>query len=143
MAMSRGCTVALIIVAAILLLIIVGIFIVWLNRDKVTNYMLDKAVAAAETKITANLPDGYTEAQVHDLMAELKTAIKNGEISAPEIQELAGSFQTAVSDNEISKEEGAHLLALIEKALGKEPPMPEEAPADTMPDTVQAVPDSA
>lgn len=143
MAMSRGCTVALIIVAAIVLLIIVAIFIVWLNRDKVGNYILDKAITAAETEITANLPDGYTEAQVHDLMAELKTAIKNGTIGGPEIQELAGSFQAAMSDKEISKEEGAHLLMLIEKALGKEPPTPEEAPADTLPDTTMAVPDSA
>lgn len=143
MAMSRGCTVALIIVAAIVLLIIVGLFILWLNRDNIKNYAVDKIVTMAETQIVANLPDGYTEAQVHDLMAEFKTAMKNGDISAPEIQELAQSFQTAMSDKEISKEEGAQLLMLIEKALGKEPPIPEEAPADTLPDTTMAVPDSA
>ena len=143
MAMSRGCTVALIIVAAILLLIIVGIFIVWLNRDKVGNYLLDKAITSAETEIIANLPDGYTEAQVHDLMSEFKAAIKNGDVSGPEIQELAQSFQAAMSDKEISKEEGAHLLMLIQKAIGKEPQMPEQAPIDSLPDTLQAVPDSA
>ncbi len=143
MAMSRGCTVALIIVAAILLLIIVGIFIVWLNRDKVGNFLLDKAITTAETEIVANMPDGYTEAQVHELMTELKTAIKNGEISGPEIQALAQSFQAAISDNNISKEEGAHLLMLIQQALGKEPQLPEETPTDSLPDTLQAVPDTA
>lgn len=143
MAMSRGCTVALIIVAAILLLIIVGIFIVWLNRDNLKNYALDKLVTLAETQIVADLPDGYTEAQVHDLMNELKTAIKNGEISAPEMQEMLNSFQTAMSDKQIDKEEGAHLLMLIQQALGKEPQMPEEAPTDSLPDTLQAVPDTA
>lgn len=143
MAMSRGCTVALIIVAAILLLIIVGIFIVWLNRDKVGNYLLDKAIGTAETEIVANLPDGYTEAEVHDLMIRLKTAIKNGEISGPEIQELAQSFQAAVGDQQISKEEGAHLLMLIQQALGEKPKTPEQAPLDSLPDTLQAVPDTA
>jgi cell division protein FtsX len=143
MAMSRGCTVALIIVAAILLLIIIGIFIVWLNREKVGNYLLDQAISTAETKIDANLPEGYTEAQVHDVMMELKTAIKNGDISGPQIQELAGAFQAAISDNEISKEEGAHLLTLIQHTLGKEPQAPEETPTDSLPDTLQAAPDSA
>ncbi len=143
MAMSRGCTVALIIVAAILLLIIVGIFIVWLNRDSIKNYAVDKLVTMAEMQIVANLPDGYTEAQVHDLMSQLKTAIQNGEVGAAEMQQLADAFKAAVEDKQISKEEGAHLLMLIQKALGKEPQMPEEAPTDTLPDTLQAVPDTA
>lgn len=143
MAMSRGCTVALIIVAAILLLIIVGIIIVWVNRDNIKNYAVDKLVTMAETEIVADLPDGYTEAQVHDLMSQLKTAIKNGEIGANDMQQLANAFQAAVDDKQISKEEGAHLLMLIENALGTEPTMPEEAPADSLPDTLQAVPDTA
>jgi hypothetical protein len=139
MAMSKGCTVALIIVAAILLLIIAFFIILYFSRHKIMNSMIDDL----KTKIVANLPEGYTEAQVDTLMNDLKVGIKNGEINRQELQELAGSYQTAISDRKISKEEGANLLMLIEKALGKKPPTPEEAPADTLPDTTVAVPDSA
>ncbi len=139
MAMSKGCTVALIVVAAILLLIIVGLIVIWINKDKIVEAGIDYIIQTTEDQIVTNLPDGYTPETVHELMAELKTAIKNGEIPGPEIQRLAETFQQAMGDNEIDKEEGAHLLEMIQEALGKELP----PPVDSLPDTLQAVPDSA
>lgn len=142
MAMSKGCTVALIILAAILLLIIIGIIIVYINKDKILEAGVDYMIANAEEKIVANLPDGYTPEMVHDVMQELKAAIGNGEIPGPQLQAMVKTYQDVMSDNEITEDEGARLLGMIEDALGRESPTIEPVPADSLPDSLQAAPDS-
>ncbi len=141
MAMSKGCTVALIVIAAILLLIIIGIIVVYVNRDKIMEAGVDYMIENTEERIVANLPEGYTSEMVHELMADLKTAIKNDEIPGSQLQMMMESYGNIMDDNEISKDEGAHLLGMIEDALGRESPM-ESMPSDSMPDSLQVAPDS-
>jgi len=142
MAMSKGCTVALIILAAILLLVIIGIIIVYVNKDKIMEAGVDYMIKNAEGKIVANIPDGYTPEMVHDAMQDLKVAIGNGEIPGPQLQAMVQTYQDVMGDDEITKEEGAHLLGMIEEALGRESPPTKPIPADSLPDSLQAVPDS-
>lgn len=141
MAMSKGCTVALIVIAAILLLIIIGIIVVYVNRDKIMEAGVDYMIENTEERIVANLPEGYTPEMVHELMADLKAAIKNDEIPGSQLQMMMESYGDIMDDNEISKDEGAHLLGMIEDALGRESPM-ESMPSDSMPDSLQVAPDS-
>jgi hypothetical protein len=143
MAMSRGCTIALIIVAAILLIIIIGLIIVYVNRDKIVEAGVDYMIENAEEKIIANLPDGYTPEMVQELMRELKAAIKNDQIPGSQLQEMIGVYRDMMDDNEITKEEGTRLLGMIEDALGREPSPDESMPVDSLPDSLQVVPDSA
>jgi len=56
---------------------------------------------------------------------------------------LAGTFQAAMADKKIDKEEGRRLLEMIQKALGREPMVPESVPQEQMPDSATAIPDSA
>jgi hypothetical protein len=142
MAMSKGCTVALIILAAIVLLLIITGIILYTQRDKVGAFLLDTVINKASAEIIANLPDGYTEADVRMLMADLKTAVKNNEISGAEISELANAFKDAIGDEEITKDEGARLLEMIENALGRESPSTESSPVDSLSDSLQMAPDS-
>jgi len=144
MAMSKGCTIALIISAALVLLILVVVIIVWINKDKIIEAGLNQIVQTVETEIVTNLPDGYTPESVHQIMEELKAGIKSGKISSPAIQELAVAFKAAMdNDKKIDKDEGLRLLKLIEGVLGRESAVPNEAPSDSIPDTtLQAAPDS-
>lgn len=142
MAMSKGCIIGLIILAAIVLLILVGIIVIWMNKDKIVGYVFE----VAEKEIVANLPDGYTPEMVHQLIVDLQAGIKSGQVSDTQVQELAGAFQTALNnDKKIDKDEGKRLLNMIEQALGRQPAPIEEAPPDTVPvpDTMmQVAPDS-
>jgi hypothetical protein len=143
MAMSKGCTITLIVLAVIVVIIIVGLVILWMNKDKLLEAGISYMTEAAETEIVKNLPDGYTPESVHDIMEELKAGIKDGRIEGLKAQELANTFQAAMADKEIDKEEGANLLGVIQDALGMQPVETEEMPVDSLPDSLQAIPDSA
>ena len=144
MAMSKGCTIALIVLAALVLLILVVVIIVWINKDKIIEAGINQIVQTVETELVTNLPEGYTPDSVHQIMEELKAGIRSGKISSPAIQEMAVAFQTAIdNDKKIDKDEGLRLLKLIEDVLKRESAVPGETPADSLPDTtLQVVPDS-
>ncbi|MCP4566633.1 MAG: hypothetical protein GY841_03520 [FCB group bacterium] len=139
MALSKGCTIGLIIAGVVVLLIIIGGVLLWVNKDKILEAGTDFLIDNTETEIVANLPEGYTEDNVRTIMSDLKAAIKNKEVAAPDIQEMAQTFQNAMADKTIDKEEGADILVLIQEALGQEPILPE---VEDIPDSLQAVPDS-
>lgn len=128
MAMSKGCTIALVVVGILFLLIIIGIVIVWMNKDKIVEASLDYMIATTEREIKADLPPGYTPESVHNILATLKGGIKSGEIDSREIQILATEFQSDMKDKKIDQEEGARILDLIVKALP-----PEAVPTDSLP----------
>ncbi len=129
MAMSKGCTIALVIVGILFLLIIIGIVIVWMNKDKIVEASLDYMIATTEKEINADLPPGYTPESVHDILAALKSGIKSHDIDSREIQILAREFQDDMQDKKINQEEGARLLEMIVKALP-----PGTVPTDSLPE---------
>ncbi len=141
--MSKGCTITLIVLAVIVVIIIVGMVILWMNRAKLMEAGISAMTDAAETEIVKNIPDGYTPESVHDIMEELKAGIKDGRIEGLKAQELANLFQVAMADKEIDNEEGSNLLGIIQDALGMPPMEFEEMPEDSLPDSLQAIPDSA
>ncbi len=140
--MSRGWTIGLIILAIVVFVVIVGVILVWVYKDKIieagTEYMVDMT----EKEIVNDLPEGYTAEMVHRIMVDLKTGIKSGEIDDTEKQKLARAFQTAMADKKIDREEGESVLIIIQRALGREPIVPEEMPGEAMPDTLEPVPDT-
>lgn len=142
MAMSKGCTIALVVFAIFVLLLVIGIVVVWINKDKIAEASLDYMVKAAEREITANMPPGYTTDSVHRIMVALKDGIKNKDVDSHEIERIAAVFQTAIKDKTIDQTEGAHILEMIVEALP-----PGTIPTDSIPspvpiDSLQAVPDS-
>ncbi len=143
MARSKGCTIAIIVLAVIVLILIVGMVFVWINRGKIVDAVTGYAIEATQQEIVNNLPDGYTAEMVNQIMADLKTGLQNKTVSDAAIQELAGTFQAAMADKKIDKEEGRHLLEMIQRALGREPMVPESVPQEQLPDSATAVPDTA
>jgi hypothetical protein len=137
MAMSKGCTIGLIVLAVIVIILIIGVILVYVNRDKIMEAGIGMMIEAAETEILKDVPDGYTPEQVKSIMAQLKEGVKSDLIDKDEAQELANEFQYIMSDKKIDKEEGAKLLGMIQDALDMEHMVP-----DDMPDSMQAIPDS-
>ncbi len=138
MALSKGCTIGLIIVGVIVLLLIIGGIFLWIYKDKILEAGIDYLIDNTETEIVTNLPEGYTEADVNRIMGDLKAAIKNKEVGSEDIQALAQTFQVAMADKTIDQEEGAEILTLIQEALGQDAIIPEEIPDDSL----EVVPDS-
>jgi len=135
--MSKGCTIGLIVLAVIVIILIVGVILIYVNRDKIMEAGIGYMIETTETEILKDIPDGYTPEQVKNIMAQLKDGIKTDKIDQEEAQVLASEFQYVMSDKKIDKEEGAKLLGMIQKALDMTPMEHED-----MPDSMQAVPDS-
>ncbi|MEZ5358980.1 MAG: hypothetical protein R3F48_09130 [Candidatus Zixiibacteriota bacterium] len=140
MAMSKGCTIALIIVGAILILLVIGIGLLWMNKDKIVEAGIDFMVDNVGTEIKANLPEGYTVEYVDELLTEFKTKLKDGSMTPDEIQRMGETLKTAMDDEKLDSEEAKKLLLLIEQKLGKEvmPPMEEEMPDSAEPEPAGA-----
>lgn len=139
MAMSKGCTIGLIIGAVIVLLIIVGVIFVVMNKDKIFEAGITYLIDTVETELVSEPPEGYTADSIHELMAEFKIKINNKELDPTTIQKLAGNFREAMADEEFDQEEKLTLLLSIEEAVGRSPAETEEE----FPDTLEIVPDSA
>ena len=137
MALSKGCSIALIIVGIIVVILIaIGIY-VYVNRDKIAETLLDKALSYIESEMIADLPEGYTEESVHQILQDFKAAVKDGRVDQQTIQELQGRFQMAMSDQKLDAEESASLLRSLQEAMGMEVEEMEE-----LPDSLPAVPDT-
>jgi uncharacterized membrane protein len=138
MAMSKGCTIALVVFAIFVLLLIIGMVVVWINKDKIAEASLDYIVKAAEREITADIPPE----SVHRIMTALKEGIRSKEINAQETKRIADAFQAAITDKKIDQTEGAHILQLIVEALPPGAISTDSMPGQVPVDSLQAVPDS-
>lgn len=137
MALSKGCTIVLIIVAVIAVILIAAVIYVVANKEKIAESLLEKGLSYIEKEMVANLPPGYTEDSVHQILQEFKVAVKEGRIDQEELQELQGYFQVAMADQKLDEEETAQILGLLQGAMGKETEELED-----LPDSLEIVPDS-
>lgn len=143
MAMSKGCTIALVVFAIFILLIIILGIVLWMNKDKLVDVWLDTTINMVEKEITANIPPGYTPESIHQIFSAFKAGVKNKEIDAQEGQRLAKTFQDAMQDKKIDADEGTRLLQMIIEALPPGTiPADTTAPVEPPVDSLQVVPDS-
>jgi hypothetical protein len=129
MAMSKGCTVALIIFVVLVVIIVGAVVLIYMNMDKLMGKMVDKM----EEQVLAHQPEGYTEEDIKAIMAELKVAMEEDRVGPEDMQRMA-QYMTEEFDEQRSLE----LLNMIQEILGHPEVQEEEMP----PDTLQAVPDS-
>lgn len=139
MALSKGCTIALVVVLVIIVLLVIGLIFL---GPKLLEKGVEVLIDNTETEIVANIPDEYTPEMVHQIMSDLKAAVKNDELSGPQIQELVSTLQAAMADKEMDKDEARQLLVKIQEALGQEPPEYQEMPDEEVPESIEAAPDS-
>ncbi len=142
MAMSKGCTIALIIVGILLVILIVGIVLVIVNKDRIIEAGLNVMTGAIENELAENPPPGYTAESIHTLLEDFKAAIKNQSFDPDKIQELGPELQSAMGDNEITREEAVSLVRLIEDIMNRPTAIDTTMTDQTLPDTLEAVPDS-
>lgn len=138
--MSKGCTITLIIVGIVAVLIAIGGWLAWSNKDKIVEAGINKVLDTTATEIKKNMPDGFDESSVDQVIADFKAAVKAKTVSVDAIQPLAQYFQVAMADETLDKEEGAKLLTMMQEAMGQTPAEPYDMPIDS---TAMAVPDSA
>jgi len=115
--MSRGCLIA-IIIAAIVLVVIVALSVVcYTKRDKLMEWSILKMIETTQKDILANLPDGMTEDDAKKIISEFEQTIKDKKIKPQDLQNIAFAYQEAYKDKKMDKDEVGRLLDSMQKAV--------------------------
>jgi hypothetical protein len=115
--MSKGCMIALIIVAILVVIVIVGGILIYMYRGEIAEFGLGTLAETIATEIKNNLPEGYTAEDVDRIVADFKQAIKDKKIDQGEIQSIGNLFQEVFEDKQIDQEEAKEILETIEDAI--------------------------
>ncbi len=115
--MSKGCLIALIIVAIIAVIIIALSIVCYIYKDELIEAGLTKMTDTLSSEIIKDLPEGIAEQDVDALMDDFRQAIKEQKINKSEIQQLSTSFQEIMQDGVISQEEGKEIMDRIREAI--------------------------
>ncbi len=122
--MSKGCMVALIVVGIIVLLVIALSVVCYVKRDEIAQAVMNKSEQWVTAQIKENLPEGYTEADIDQVVGNFFGAIKSGDISEAQVKKITGQFQTMANDKKIDTAEARQLLEEMKKILSEIPPTP-------------------
>lgn len=119
--MSKGCLIALI-AAAIIVLIVVAVAIVgYIYKDKIKDEIveigLSKLTETVTVEIKKNLPEGVTADDVDDLLVEFKQAFKDAKIDQQEIQRLSVLLRESLDDKKIDQDEARKFMEELRKAI--------------------------
>jgi len=114
----RGCKIAAIVGAVILIIVIIGGILICTNIEKIGKYALNKGIDVFEGQIIDNLPEDYDVERVERAFEEFRHAIEEGKIkgerAGTEIQALTTKIQSALADDELTTEEVDEIIKRIE-----------------------------
>jgi flagellar basal body-associated protein FliL len=121
--MSRGCLITLIIVSVLLILVIAMSIVCYVKRDSIFQWSLVQVAEQAEKEMVSDLPDSVTADDLHKLISDFKTAVKEKKVDQQEMQKIVFLYQEIWDDKKIDKDEAKKFLDELKKAIGQETPL--------------------
>jgi len=109
--MKKGCIVLIIIAVVIL----IGLGLLWINKDKIIKFAVKKGVEVMEDAVVSNLPVSVPEDSVRVLFQKAMDKIKTSEISADELRKILTTFQSGMQDKNLDSLEVTNILKDLKK----------------------------
>ncbi len=109
---SKGCLIALAVVAVIVIIGIVLTIYCMKNPGKLAAMALKPAME----EIKKNLPEGYTEQDVDEVYQSFQSAVENQRIDETELRKIMEKVQAILKEEGIDKEKAKELLDYIKDA---------------------------
>jgi len=100
----------LILGVVVLLVIVVGGFLVYTNKDKLANMAIEKGFEALETKVLANLPQSIPADSAKAIFASALSKVQRGEVDQARLQKMFTDMQTTLQESELDSTHVANLL---------------------------------
>lgn len=113
--------VALIIVGIIVILVIATSIVCYVKRDDIARAVMDKSHEWISTQIKANIPEGYSEADVDRITGNFFNALKDGKIDREKFEGIVQKFRSQAEDKNISTDEAKELLEEMQRLLKSVP----------------------
>ncbi len=105
--------VLLTILGVFVVLIIVGVVWIYMNKEKITNFAVEKGFTAMESAVLQNSPSNISEDEVKKVFEETVAKIKSGDFDKEKMKTIATTFQTSFQDQKLDSTE----VVLIIKEL--------------------------
>lgn len=109
--MKKGCIILIIIAAVIL----IGAGLLWINKDKIIRFAMEKSFEAMEKAVVTNLPVSVSQDSVRVLFSRTMDKIKSREIKGEDLRDLLMTFQSGMSDRSLDSLEVADILKGIKE----------------------------
>jgi hypothetical protein len=109
--MKKGCII-LIIIAVI---IVIGAALLWINKDKIINFAMEKSFEAMEKAVVTNLPVSVSQDSARVLFDRTFEKIKSREIDSQGLRDLMLKFQSGMRDRKLDSLEVSDILQDLKK----------------------------
>ena len=109
--MKKECIILIIIAAVIL----IGAGLLWINKDKIIHFAMQKSFEAMEKAVVTNLPVSVSKDSVRVLFDRTMDKIKSREIDGEDLRDLLMTFQAGMSDRSLDSLEVSDILKGLKK----------------------------
>jgi hypothetical protein len=93
--------------------IIVAVILLYLNRDTIASYAMDRALKSVEGRVLATLPADLPADSVQQEFASLHQLLQSGSVSVEEIKDLAALYYTSTKDDRLDSTEVRQLVVQV------------------------------
>ena len=107
----------LIVAGIVGLVVIAGATLLYINRDKIASYAMDRALTTVEGQVLQHMPDQTTVVAVKKDFATLHDRLQAGSVKVEEIKEFAAMFYNSYKDERLDSLEVRQLIDKIHKLV--------------------------
>ena len=105
--------------AVVGLVVLVGAVLLYVNRDKISSFAMDRALTKIEPQVLQSLPGAKDEEAAKAGFAALHERLQSGDVRPDEIKELAAMFYNSYKDEKLDSVEVRQIVDQIQKLLRK------------------------
>ncbi|MCX6826337.1 MAG: hypothetical protein NTV06_03570 [candidate division Zixibacteria bacterium] len=113
---SKGCLIALVIIAAIIVLIIAMSIICYVKRDSMLQWGVIKMTETIKREALVNLPDSLTESDIDSAATDFIQALKNKSVDQKQMRQIILVYQDLMKDGKIDKDECKRYIEELRRA---------------------------
>ncbi|MEW6016109.1 MAG: hypothetical protein AB1690_12410 [Candidatus Zixiibacteriota bacterium] len=135
--MSRGCLIALVVFAVILVIVIAMSIVCYVKRDSIMEWGVLQISGQMQREITADPPEGITKEEVDSVFNQFNQAVKEKKVDPADMQSLTVMIQEIMKDKKVDHEEALRFMNAMKEASGQA--IPAETPAEPEPQPVDSV----
>ena len=106
----RGCLLGCL---GVILIAIVAVVAVYLNRERLTNFMFDKT----EEGVLSMAAEDVDKEEIEGLVAEVREALKAGKFDPEKLQKAGQELKEDMADRKLEKEEVDKLIKMFREAM--------------------------
>ena len=106
--------------AVLSLVVVVGALLLYLNRDKITAYAVDRALSKVEEQVLQNIPDPKAAHEAKLQFAALHERLQRGTVKSDDVKDLAATFYNKYREGKIDTLTARQLVEQVQRLAEKQ-----------------------